>query len=134
MLCADMVGSGGKTGPAEYGRRPASGDISASGACLQLETPCRWRRRSIGISQQVFAGRVRYCVYREIGYFIGVEFRTGIEMVEGDVSAATLAGLAAADQRGKNITRIGAANVGERLAHFTARLQVRLVFNQAQQV
>lgn len=24
--------------------------------------------------RQEFSGRVRYCVYREIGYFVGVEF------------------------------------------------------------
>jgi hypothetical protein len=50
-------------------------DISRSGACLQLDRPvpqgtvlemdCRkWR----------LSARVRYCVYREIGYFVGVEF------------------------------------------------------------
>jgi len=58
--------------------RPAPGlleDISPSGACLQMETDVpleaeiRWAS-----PQQPFAGRVRYCVYREIGYFVGVEF------------------------------------------------------------
>lgn len=50
-------------------------DISASGACLQLETPVpagaaiEWTAQ-----QQEFTGRVRYCVYREIGYFAGIEF------------------------------------------------------------
>jgi len=28
--------------------------------------------------QHEFAGRVAYCVYREIGYFVGVEFAPGI--------------------------------------------------------
>jgi hypothetical protein len=28
-------------------------------------------------SERRFAGHVRYCVYREIGYFVGVEFEAG---------------------------------------------------------
>ena len=77
MLCADMV---------ELSWQDDSGkdcqamalleDISASGACLQLETPVppgaevQWHS-----PKQDFSGRVRYCVYREIGYFAGVEFQ-----------------------------------------------------------
>jgi hypothetical protein len=76
MLCADMM---------EVRWRDRSGknrkatalleDISSSGACLQLETPVplgvkiTWETPS-----QNFTGFVRYCVYREIGYFVGVEF------------------------------------------------------------
>jgi hypothetical protein len=50
-------------------------DISSSGACLQMEEPIplgveiRWYQPN-----QHFQGHVRYCVYREIGYFVGVEF------------------------------------------------------------
>jgi len=50
-------------------------DIAESGACLQLETPIpagvvvQWHS-----PQQEFRGTVRYCDYREIGYFAGVEF------------------------------------------------------------
>lgn len=76
MLCADMV---------EIRWRDRSGkqrqatalleDISPMGACLQLEGPV-----PLGVEigwdspKQFFAGYVRYCVYREIGYFVGVEF------------------------------------------------------------
>jgi len=76
MLCADMV---------EIRWRDRSGkqrhaialleDISPLGACLQLEAPV-----PVGVEigwdsqNQFFAGYVRYCVYREIGYFVGVEF------------------------------------------------------------
>jgi hypothetical protein len=72
MLCADMVevcwnDQAGRT-------RKATGlleDISPRGACLQMETDeIHW-----GSPQQAFTGRVRYCVYREIGYFVGVEFK-----------------------------------------------------------
>jgi len=76
MLCADMVDVWWKD---QAGRtRRATGlleDISASGACLQLEiavpleAEIHWK-----CPQHAFAGRVRYCVYREIGYFVGVEF------------------------------------------------------------
>ena len=76
MLCADMVDVCWKD---KAGRkRQAVGlleDISRSGACLQLEMPVplgveiRWRS-----PHRDFIGRVQYCVYREIGYFVGVEF------------------------------------------------------------
>jgi hypothetical protein len=76
MLCADMV---------EIRWRDRSGkqrtatalleDISSVGACLQLEAPVPLGAE-IGWDspKQFFAGYVRYCVYREIGYFVGVEF------------------------------------------------------------
>jgi hypothetical protein len=76
MLCADMVDVGWQD---EAGRTTnATGlleDISPSGACLQVEmpvppgVPIRWSSRG-----HEFSGNVRYCVYREIGYFVGVEF------------------------------------------------------------
>ncbi|HLI83754.1 MAG TPA: PilZ domain-containing protein [Bryobacteraceae bacterium] len=76
MLCADLVevwwkDSAGKTKKSQS----VLEDISASGACFQLEVPVplgvvlRWRSE-----QKKFAGVVRYCVYREIGYFVGVQF------------------------------------------------------------
>ena len=75
MLCADMVEVCWKE-PA--GRKCKSTalleDISPSGMCLQFEIPV-----SIGTHVDVhcpgdrLAGVVRYCVYREIGYFVGIE-------------------------------------------------------------
>jgi hypothetical protein len=64
-------------GPAGKLRRQTAllEDISRSGACIQVESPlpsgveCRLRCRRGHLS-----GVVRYCVYREIGYFVGVEF------------------------------------------------------------
>jgi hypothetical protein len=76
MLCADMIQvrwierSGG-----ERGTTAILEDICASGACLQMEEPI-----PLGVQihwdepKQAFQGCVRYCVYREIGYFVGVEF------------------------------------------------------------
>ena len=76
MLCADLVEVTWKAQSGRKGR--ATGvleDISPSGACLQLETSApigaeiEWRS-----PKREFRGLVRYCVYREIGYFVGVEF------------------------------------------------------------
>jgi hypothetical protein len=76
MLCADMVDVCWKD-PAGR-KKTAMGlleDISASGACIQMEAPValgtefRWRS-----PDREFKGSVRYCVFREIGYFVGVEF------------------------------------------------------------
>jgi len=76
MLCADMVEVRWRDRSGEErGATAILEDISASGACLQLETPIplgveiRWDS-----PKQPFQGYVRYCVYREIGYFAGVEF------------------------------------------------------------
>ena len=79
LLCADMV---------EVHWTPPSGkskqaialleDISPSGACLQLEielpvgTEVSWNS-----SRSEFRGFVRYCEFREIGYFVGVQFAAG---------------------------------------------------------
>jgi hypothetical protein len=75
-MCADMVEVRWKTGSGKP--RVATAlleDISASGACLQLETALApGTEISWDCPNQHFGGRVRYCEYREIGYFVGVEF------------------------------------------------------------
>jgi hypothetical protein len=60
-------------------------DISASGACVQVES-------AIPLGAEIgweacgkrFAGEVRYCVYREIGYFVGVEFHSDSHWLKTD--------------------------------------------------
>jgi hypothetical protein len=76
MLCADMVEVCWKDLAGRKRQAVALlEDISASGACLQFESPVplgvaiRWQS-----PKQQFTGRVQYCVYREIGYFVGVTF------------------------------------------------------------
>jgi hypothetical protein len=76
MLCADVVEACWTDGNGETQRANALlEDISPSGACLQFETAV-----PLGVnltwscSKQEFAGEVRYCAYREIGYFVGVQF------------------------------------------------------------
>ncbi|MGD0049968.1 MAG: PilZ domain-containing protein [Bryobacteraceae bacterium] len=76
MMCADMVEMRWEDQKKRTQRALALlEDISPSGACLQLEnavplgTEVHW-----DCPKQSFAGFVRYCVYREIGFFVGVEF------------------------------------------------------------
>src|ERR1700733_8147658 len=76
MLCADMLEVRWKdrTGK-QFTATALLEDISSSGACLQTEAPVPVGT-DIGWDSpnQFFSGYVRYCVYREIGYFVGVEF------------------------------------------------------------
>ena len=79
MLCADMVEIRWKAQGGRFRRATALlEDISSSGACLQMETsvPLGAEIRC-GFPNREFSGRVRYCVYRQIGYFIGVQFEAG---------------------------------------------------------
>jgi hypothetical protein len=84
MLCADMVEVTWKDHVGKWST--VTGlleDISTSGACLQLDKAAplgaviRWKSR-----ESEFTGRVRYCLYREIGYFVGVEFISGSKWSE----------------------------------------------------
>ena len=80
MLCADLVDirwrdQGGKT------RRSVANleDISLSGACLQLDRPVPLGTGvHISYPNGRLEGVVKYCVFREIGYFLGIEFIPGI--------------------------------------------------------
>jgi hypothetical protein len=79
MLCADLV-------EVEYrdkaGRRRKAvanlEDISLAGACLQMEQPLNLLSEvRILHAKASYPGKVRYCVFREIGYFVGIEFEPG---------------------------------------------------------
>ena len=76
MMCADMVEVFWRDDAGKQCHAMALlEDIAASGACLQFETPVpagavvEWHSPKLE-----FRGTVRYCKYREIGYFAGVEF------------------------------------------------------------
>ncbi len=76
LLCADMVEVKWQD---RLGRpRQATAlleDISRSGACLQFEIPVPLGTQlQISCAREVLQGVVRYCAYREIGYFVGVQF------------------------------------------------------------
>jgi hypothetical protein len=76
ILCADLVGIRwkDKTG---RGRKTTAilEDISSSGACVQLDGPIPANTIvKILYPKGHLVGQVRYCVYRDIGYFVGLEF------------------------------------------------------------
>jgi hypothetical protein len=79
MLCADMVEVHWSQRGARKQRATALlEDISSSGACLQFETPMPLGTQvRLNCSGEHFTGAVRYCIYREIGYFVGVQFTAG---------------------------------------------------------
>lgn len=79
LLCADLVEVEWKDKGRRLRRAVANlEDISLSGACLQLDTsiPLHTNVR-ITYPGGELAGHIRYCIYREIGYFIGVQFDAG---------------------------------------------------------
>lgn len=79
LMCADLI---------EVRWRDPSGrpetcvanleDISASGVCLQMEVDIPLNTMiTISGPKGDYVGQVRYCVYREIGFFIGIQFEPG---------------------------------------------------------
>jgi hypothetical protein len=79
MLCADLVDIQWRDQNGRRRRGVANlEDISLLGACLQVERPV-----SLGSTLQItypkgeLTGKVKYCVFRDIGYFLGVEFDPG---------------------------------------------------------
>ena len=76
VLCADLVDIRwrDKTG---RGRKATAllEDISSSGACVQLEAPIPLNTViKIVHPKGHLLGQVRYCNYRDIGYFVGLQF------------------------------------------------------------
>ena len=79
LLCADLVDIQWRDQNNRSRRGVANlEDISLSGACLQVERPI-----PLGTVMRItypngeLTGHVKYCVFREIGYFLGVEFDPG---------------------------------------------------------
>lgn len=86
MLCADLVDVRWKD-PTGRTRRMVANleDISLSGACLQLDRPIPLNTPlRITYPNGELPGQVKYCVFREIGYFIGVEFDPGCRWSQRD--------------------------------------------------
>jgi hypothetical protein len=79
MLCADMVDVQWKDKSGRIRKGVANlEDISLSGACLQFDQPVPLQTDlRISYPKGELIGKVRYCVYREIGYFLGIEFDPG---------------------------------------------------------
>jgi hypothetical protein len=79
MLCADLIDVWWMDDSGHARQAVANlEDISSSGVCLQLDAPV-----ANGVLMHIchdsveFEGRVRYCVFRDTGYFIGVQFEEG---------------------------------------------------------
>lgn len=79
MLCADLVDVQWKDRNGRIRRAVANlEDISLSGACIQVESPIPIETAlRISYPKGELQGRVCYCVFREIGYFLGIEFEPG---------------------------------------------------------
>lgn len=79
LLCADLVDVQWKDQTGRVRRSVANlEDISLSGACLQVDRPVPLGTPyRITYPKGVLVGKVKYCVFREIGYFLGIEFEAG---------------------------------------------------------
>jgi len=77
MLCADLVDIRWKDKSGRGHKVTALlEDISASGACVQLDAPIPNNTVvKICLPKGQLQGSVKYCVYRDIGYFIGLQFQ-----------------------------------------------------------
>jgi hypothetical protein len=79
MLCADLIDVHW-TDRSGHNRSAVANleDISLSGLCLQLDMPVPSETvLHMAHPKAALEGRVRYCVFRETGYFIGVQFEPG---------------------------------------------------------
>lgn len=79
MLCADLVDVRWRDSRNRLKRAVANlEDISLSGACIQLDEQVPLGTKvSISYPKGEFTGLVRYCQFREIGYFVGLQFDAG---------------------------------------------------------
>jgi hypothetical protein len=79
MLCADLICVHWKDQSGRAQKSMANlEDISLSGVCIQMDNPLPPDTAVRITSDKVeFEGTARYCVFRETGYFIGVQFESG---------------------------------------------------------
>src|SRR5260370_38396374 len=76
MLCADLVDIRWKDKSGRGHKVTALlEDISASGACVELDGPIPHNTTvRVYHAKGQLQGCVKYCVYRDIGYFVGLQF------------------------------------------------------------
>ena len=80
-MCADLVDIEWHDGKGRAQHAVANlEDISALGACIQVENeiPLRTTVR-MTVMDVEYVGEIRYCVFREYGYFLGVQFEPGVK-------------------------------------------------------
>jgi hypothetical protein len=74
MLCAELVEVLWERDGRHYRRIANLEDISLSGICLHLEKPIPAGTRIVmRYGNGRLFGTIRYCVFREIGYFLGIQ-------------------------------------------------------------
>ncbi|MBV9302885.1 MAG: hypothetical protein JOY62_04510 [Acidobacteriaceae bacterium] len=76
LLCAELVEMIWRDQTGRECRRVANlEDISHYGACLQVETPILCGTPvSMRYDDNLLSGTIRYCLYQDLGYFLGLEF------------------------------------------------------------
>ena len=78
LLCADLVEISWEYAGRKERRIANLEDISLSGVCLQSEKSIAPETRLvIRYGDGALVGIVRYCAYRDMGFFIGVELTEG---------------------------------------------------------
>lgn len=79
MLCADLVTVEWRETSRRMRRCTGNlEDISVAGACVQVERPIQLGTLvRIANAKYTSEGEVKYCVFRETGFFLGVEFVPG---------------------------------------------------------
>ncbi len=110
FLCADLVrvdwpaAEVAGAAPASRTAEAVLEDISASGACVQVE---EFIQPGVAISISTIAGSadpteitqftgwVSYCVYRDYGYFVGIQFSGETRWSSGDFEPQHLTNLEA---------------------------------------
>ncbi len=79
MLCSDLVGVEWRDSQGKSRKCTANlEDISLTGACVQVERPIPLNTKlRMTYPKGILPGTVRWCIFREIGYFLGIEFAPG---------------------------------------------------------
>jgi len=79
MMCAELVEVHWNDKTGRLHRDVANlEDISLSGACVQLETPVqKGTRVTVNYGDGEMPATVRYCLYRDLSYFLGLQFEEG---------------------------------------------------------
>ncbi len=79
LLCAELVELTWEDGSGRKRQRVANlEDISLSGICLQVEKEIpAGTAITMSFGDGKLVGVVRYCVFRDIGYFLGIQLEEG---------------------------------------------------------
>jgi hypothetical protein len=79
LMCADLINIEWREKDGTTSKAVANlEDISESGICIQTEEPLPLRSVIRVVTPKgELEGEIRYCVFRDIGYFVGVQFEPG---------------------------------------------------------